>query len=125
MENNSEVTVVTESEQPIHPFFEKNDIAVLSMLIPMLSPRAQKLISFFLSFGTNDVCNPLGNIGNILGQLSQNSGNLNSTMMTMAPMFMELLSKNNKDAQAASSINPMLISSLLNAFVSAKPSENK
>lgn len=115
---NSENSPVVETiEMNPHPFFEKNDLNTLSIITPMLSSKAQRLISFFINFGSDEPMNSGMNLGNLFSQLSSGSGG-ESAIMDLAPSFLKLLS--NQDGKNSGNLNPALITSLLSAFTNNK-----
>ncbi|HOP74469.1 MAG TPA: hypothetical protein PLC07_05350 [Bacillota bacterium] len=105
-----------------NPFFEKNDLTLLSVINPLLSPKAQRLLSFFINYG-NDLPetpspNPLGNISDLLQQMS--SGQRNS-LMEIAPSLLSMLaaSQDSKNGNGGG-LNPALLSTLLTTMMNNK-----
>lgn len=109
-------------DQNAHPFFEPNDITMLSMVTPMLSSNAQRLISFFINFGDAQASpNPMGNLAEIFQQLSPKQKN---SLTELAPAVLGMLSgQDNKGGGGTGGINPALISTLLSTFMNNKKEE--
>lgn len=108
------------NDNPANPFFEKNDLTLLSMITPLLSPSAQRLLSFFINYGNDlpETPNPLSNIGDLLQQTS--SGQRNS-LVEMAPTLLNMLSaaQDGKNGNG-SGLNPALLSTLLTTMMNNK-----
>ncbi|HEY8464457.1 MAG TPA: hypothetical protein VIM29_10630, partial [Bacillota bacterium] len=69
-----------EREKSSHPFLEKNDITFLSIVNPLLSPNAQKLVSFFINFGTDN--SPAGlNLNELLSQIGSKTKNSGADLL--------------------------------------------
>jgi hypothetical protein len=60
--------------QNVHPFFQGNDLAILSVICPFLSQNGQKIISFFMNFGGDNGANnsPASDIAGLLMQTLKN-----------------------------------------------------
>jgi len=109
-------------DNPNNPFFDKNDLAILSIITPLLSPDAQRLLSFFINYGndapTLATPNPLGNLGELLQQLP--SGQRNS-LMEIAPSLLSMLAAGQDGKNGnGSGLNPALLSTLLTAMMNNK-----
>lgn len=103
-------------EVNLHPFFEKNDITLLSMVSPLLSSSAQRLITFFINFGNSEPVNPLGSMSDFLQQGSNKQQN---SLMELAPALLGMLSGDSK-GNGSGGLNPALLSTLLSSFMNNK-----
>lgn len=110
---------VTEAKEPnVHPFFEPNDLTLLSVVTPMLSSNAQRLISFFINFGgAEPVSNPIGNLAEIFQQLPAKQKN---SLTELAPAVLGMLSGQDNKGSGTGGLNPALISTLLSTFMNNK-----
>lgn len=111
-------------EKGSHPFLEKNDVTYLSMIRPLLSANAQKLVAFFIDFdntgigagiGTNNTSAPSLNLTDLMGQLSPGQKN---SIADLAPSLLGMLSNNDSKGGiggigGAGGINPALLTTLL------------
>jgi hypothetical protein len=109
--NNPELKVVEalpaekEIAKPAHPFLEKSDITLLSIVNPLLSPNAQKLTSFFINFATPDFYPPY-NFNEFMNPYTNKPKNQNSDLLSS---LVGLLS--NQDSK--NSFNPAMLTTLL------------
>lgn len=101
-------------EKPPHPFFEKNDLTFLSMVKPLLSPNAQKLVTFFLNFGEQDSKDNIPDLGGLFKQLTSkmdpNGGN------DLLPALMSMLA----GADNKGSLNPAILTTLMSMLATKK-----
>ncbi|HYH02304.1 MAG TPA: hypothetical protein VEC37_04335 [Bacillota bacterium] len=110
-QENNELKVVEavpkekEREKSDHPFLEKNDITLLSIVSPLLSTQAQKLVSFFINFGNNEPAPGL-NINELISQFTGKSKN--SGTAELLPSLLNMAS--NSDLKNA--LNPALLTTL-------------
>ncbi len=88
-------------------FLSKNDITLLTMATPFLSPNAQKLISFFLSFNQSSF--PLPDLGIVSNPLGSNDAK--KLLPDLLPTLLGLAGKMNQ-----SGFDPSLFTSLLGMF---------
>ena len=102
-------------EKESHPFLEKNDITYLSMIRPLLSSNAQKLVSFFVDFDNQGQSQSVSstpsnlNLSDLMSQLSPGQKN---SIAELAPTLLGMLS--NSDSKGGTGgINPALLTSLL------------
>lgn len=105
------------SEEPKenNPFLSKNDITLLTLATPFLSPNGQKLISFFINFSQSS--SPLPDFNGVQSQL----GNSDTFKMLqdLLPALLGLAGRMNQNG-----IDPSLLTSLLGMFnnnAQAKP----
>jgi hypothetical protein len=106
--------------QNAHPFFEPNDLTLLSIVTPMLSSNAQRLISFFINFGgAAPTTNPMSGLAEIFQQLPAKQKN---SLTELAPAVLGMLSQDPKGT-GSGGINPALISTLLTTLMSNKKEE--
>ncbi|MCL6589296.1 MAG: hypothetical protein K6U80_05005 [Firmicutes bacterium] len=78
-----------------HPFFQENDLAILSVISPFLSPNGQRLISFFLNFEKED---PAGTsqTADIAGILLQTLKNTDPNILqNLIPTFLKVTGNSN------------------------------
>jgi hypothetical protein len=101
-----------EPDKPAHPFLEKNDITLLSIINPLLSPTAQKLTSFFINFATPEVYSPY-NYNEFMSQYSNKPKNQSQDLLSS---LVGLLS--NQDSK--NSLNPAILTTLLSMFNTKK-----
>jgi hypothetical protein len=95
-----------ESQEP-NPFLSKNDITLLTMAAPFLSPNGQKLVSFFVNFNHSSFPIPdLGGAQNLLG-----ISDTNKLLQDLLPTLLGLAGKMNQNG-----IDPSLFTSLLGMF---------
>jgi hypothetical protein len=99
-----------EKEKNLHPFLEKNDITLLSIINPLLSNNGQKLVSFFINFGNQETNLPL-QLNELINQLANKPKNSAGELL---PSLLGMLSGPDQK------INPALISTLLSMFVNRK-----
>ncbi|HEX3046173.1 MAG TPA: hypothetical protein VHY08_15565, partial [Bacillota bacterium] len=79
--------------QNAHLFFQENDLAILSVISPFLSPNGQKLISFFVNFGKE---NPNPQALDITGLLMQTLKNTDQNFLqNLLPLFKNLAGNSN------------------------------
>lgn len=101
--------VVPSSEEPKenNPFLSKNDIALLTIATPFLSPNGQKLISFFINFTQSSF--PVPDFSGVQNQL----GNSDTVKMLqdLLPALLGLAGRINQNG-----IDPSLMTSLLGMF---------
>jgi hypothetical protein len=108
---------IEKTEKNLHPFLEKNDITLLSMINPLLSPNGQKLVSFFVNFGNSDsVANPASPNSNIRDLFSQLAGGQNNAIADLAPSLLGMLS-GNAGADSKGGLNPALLTTLLSSML--------
>lgn len=105
------------SDEPkeTNPFLSKNDITLLTLAIPFLSPNGQRLISFFINFSQSS--SPLPDFSGVQSQL----GNSDTFKMLqdLLPALLGLAGRMNQNG-----IDPGLLTSLLGMFnnnTQAKP----
>lgn len=103
-------------EVNLHPFFEKNDITLLSMVNPLLSSSAQRLIAFFINFGNSEPVNPLANMGDFL----QMPNKQQNSLMELAPALLGMLAGPDSKTGGSNGLNPALLSTLLSSFMNNK-----
>jgi hypothetical protein len=101
-----------EPAKPVHPFLEKNDITLLSIINPLLSPNAQRLTSFFINFGTPEVYPPY-NFNDYLNQYNNKPKNPSVDLLTSLVGIMS-----NQDPK--NSLNPAVFSNLLSMLNNKK-----
>ncbi|MGE5607486.1 MAG: hypothetical protein ACM3YE_17575 [Bacteroidota bacterium] len=101
--------VISSSDEPKenNPFLSKNDIALLTMATPFLSPNAQKLISFFVNFTQGSF--PLPDFGGVQNQLGNSDPN--KMLQDLLPALLGLVGRMNQNG-----IDPSLFTSLLGMF---------
>lgn len=77
-----------QANQNTHPFLQENDLTILSVISPFLSPNAQKLITFFVNFGSE---NPNPQAPDIAGLLMQTLKNTDPNFLqNLLPAFLNL-----------------------------------
>jgi len=104
-----------EREKSSHPFLEKNDITFLSIVNPLLSPNAQKLVSFFINFGTDN--SPAGlNLNELLSQIGSKTKNSGADLL---PSLLSLAS--NSDLK--NTLSPALLTSLFSMLGNSSKKE--
>jgi hypothetical protein len=103
-----------EPVKPAHPFLEKNDITLLSIINPLLSPNAQKLTSFFINFGAPEVFPPY-NFNEFFNQFNNKPKNPSAELLTSLVGLMS-------GPDAKNSLNPAILTNLL-AMLSNKKEE--
>jgi hypothetical protein len=101
-----------EPVKPAHPFLEKNDITLLSIINPLLSPNAQKLTSFFINFSVPEVYPPY-NYNEYLNPYINKPKNPSADLLSS---LVGLLS--NQDPK--NSINPAALGNLFNMLSTKK-----
>lgn len=107
--------------QSAHPFFEPNDITLLSVVTPMLSSNAKQLISFFINFGNpHPSQSPMANLGEIFQQLPAKQ---KSSLAELAPAVLGMLSNPDNKGNGGGGLNPALISTLLSTLMTTKKEE--
>jgi hypothetical protein len=99
-----------------NPFLSKNDIALLTLATPFLSPSGQRLISFFLNFNQSPFSMP--DFGSIQNQLSNNEGN--KLIQDLLPTLLSIAGKMNQKG-----IDPSLFTSLLGMFNNGPPQPSR
>jgi hypothetical protein len=102
-----------EKEKSTHPFLEKNDITLLSVINPLLSPHGQKLVSFFINFANNEVPSPF-NFNDYFNQINKTKGTGD-----LLPSLISLLS----NTEAKNTLNPALLTTLFSMLNAAKKEE--
>lgn len=95
-----------EREKNNHPFLEKNDITLLSIVSPLLSAPAQKLVSFFINFCNNEPACGL-NFNELLNQFGTKPKN--STATELLPSLLNMAS----GSDLKNALNPALLTTLL------------
>lgn len=98
-----------------HPFLEKNDVTFLSIINPLLSPNAQKLVSFFINFGNTET-NTGFNINELLNQFNSKAKPSGADLL---PSLLGLAS--NSDLKNA--LNPALLTTLFTMLGNNKKEE--
>jgi len=106
-------------EKNIHPFLEKNDLTLLAMISPLLSPAGQKLVSFFVNFGGSETTAVSAPFGDLLPQLSAIQKN---SLTELAPTLLNLLSSQETKGSGGG-INPALLTTLLGMLNNNKKEE--
>jgi hypothetical protein len=101
-----------EPDKPAHPFLEKNDITLLSIISPLLSPAAQRLTSFFINFATPEVYQPY-NFNEYMNPYTNKPRNQSVDLLSS---LIGLLS--NQDLK--NSLNPAMLTTLLNMLNNKK-----
>lgn len=99
-----------------NPFLSNNDITLLTMATPFLSPNGQKLISFFINFGQSSFPAPdFGGVQKLLGNADNNK-----LLQDILPALLGLAGKMNQTG-----IDPSLFTSILGMFNNnaAQPSQ--
>lgn len=90
-----------------NPFLSNNDITLLTMAAPFLSPNGQRLISFFINFGQSSLPAPdFGGVQKLLGNTDSNK-----LLQDLLPALLGLAGRMNQ-----SGIDPSLFTSLLGMF---------
>ncbi len=115
-EPKTEPKQVIPSSEELHPFFSKNDLSLLNIATPFLSPNGQKLLSFFINFNQNS--SHLPDIGGILSQLGNSDSN--KLVQDLLPALLGLASKMDQG-----SFDPSLLTSLLGMFNKNNASPNQ
>lgn len=93
------------SPEEVHPFLSKNDLALLSLATPFLSPNGQKIINFFINFNHQGQIQ-LPDFSGIFNQFS-NSDN-GKLLQEFLPLIFNLTSKMDQV-----NLDPGLLTSLL------------
>lgn len=114
-EPNIEPKQVVSSSEESHPFFSKNDLSILGITTPFLSPNGQKLVSFFVNFNQNSSLPDLGGILNQLGNPDNNK-----LFQDLLPALLGLVNKKEHGG-----IDPSLLTSLLGMFNKNNTSPNQ
>jgi hypothetical protein len=116
--NETELKVVeampkeTEPVKSGHPFLEKNDITLLSIINPLLSSNAQKLTSFFINFGTPEMFPPY-NFNDLINQFNNKPKNPSSELLTS---LVGILS----GQDSKNTLNPAILTNLLSMLSNKK-----
>jgi hypothetical protein len=104
----SDLKTGTLIEKPLHPFLEQNDVTMLSMIRPLLSPMAQRLVSFFVTMGEPEsALSPAPDFAGLLKQFAPKAGSLPLNDLLPAMLGMA----GNADSQGK--INPALLTALM------------
>lgn len=99
-----------------NPFLSNNDIALLTLATPFLSPNGQRLISFFINFDQSSFPAPdFGGVQKLLGNADSNK-----LLQDILPALLGLAGKMNQTG-----IDPGLFRSILGMFNNnaAQPSQ--
>jgi hypothetical protein len=90
-----------------HPFLGTNDLAYLSIVLPLLSEPGKQLISFFINFGNAKPVSSINDPINLIKQLAPKIDN--NALKEMLPTILTMLS--NQDNLNA--VNPSILSSMM------------
>jgi hemoglobin-like flavoprotein len=107
--------IPNEKEKPTHPFLEKNDVTLLSVINPLLSSNGQKIVSFFVNFANNEDPSSF-NLSNYFNQISNKTRGQTGDLL---PSLIGLLS----NPEAKNSLNPALLTTLFSMLNTAKKEE--